>query len=476
MKRTVCIVLALMGTVLLASAQRDDLYFVPKKKKVEVQTGISTRTESKRQAVVEETAAIVSSTALGMNEDAYNRRWSYQTEDGRAVSELAKAGEGFLLITGEGDTVWTTTDTLRITRVANEEGWVNGFSGSDSDYEYAMRIIRFRNPRYAIPVSSPIYWDVVYGNSLWPSWEWNIYDDGLYAYVFPTSSNWYYWDYWMSYPFGWSSWGNPWAHHHSVHWGHHWSGHYGWKFHAHVWNDPWFNPNFHHCYPGWHAGHHHGHYPGFGVGKPEWGGRGPKAFPNHRTTTGTATRRDTQTGSVSSRRTETSGSSRTGATTNRSGNGSTHRVNNGSSRNSSVRVGAGSSSRPSGTVRSSGSSRIGNEESPRRSTGSSSVEHRTATRSSSRSGYTRQSSSRSSNSSSSYNRPSSTRSSSSSSSVNRNSSSSSSSRSSSSSSSSRSSSYSSGSSYSGGSRSSSSYSGGSSRSSSGSSRSSGSRR
>ena len=42
--------------------------------------------------------------------------------------------------------------------------WVNGeFEGSQDDYEYATRIIRFRNPRYAISISSPLYWDVVYG-------------------------------------------------------------------------------------------------------------------------------------------------------------------------------------------------------------------------------------------------------------------------------------------------------------------------
>ena len=65
----------------------------------------------------------------------------------------------------------------------NERGeWVNGFEGSQDDYEYAMRIVRFRNPRYAIPVSSPLYWDVVYGL---PSWDWNVYDDGLYALRFP---------------------------------------------------------------------------------------------------------------------------------------------------------------------------------------------------------------------------------------------------------------------------------------------------
>ncbi len=43
--------------------------------------------------------------------------------------------------------------------------WVNGeFEGSQDDYEYATRIIRFRNPRYAISISSPLYWDVVYGS------------------------------------------------------------------------------------------------------------------------------------------------------------------------------------------------------------------------------------------------------------------------------------------------------------------------
>lgn len=69
---------------------------------------------------------------------------------------------------------------------------MNGFEGTQDDYEYAMRIVRFRSPRYAIPVSSPLYWDVVYG--AFPSWDWNVYDDGLYAYVFPTYSNPLWWD------------------------------------------------------------------------------------------------------------------------------------------------------------------------------------------------------------------------------------------------------------------------------------------
>ena len=95
-------------------------------------------------------------------------------------------------------------DTLYIEeKPLNERGeWVNGFEGSQDDYEYAMRIVRFRNPRYAIPVSSPLYWDVVYGL---PSWDWNVYDDGLYAYVFPTYTNRLWWDWRWNYPYG-ASW------------------------------------------------------------------------------------------------------------------------------------------------------------------------------------------------------------------------------------------------------------------------------
>ena len=222
MKKGLLTALMLVGIVGSASAQHDDMYFVPKKKKAKTEAVAKEAAES--TAAKSESANVVAGNqdnktisatstytkALEMDEDTYNRRTSYVTEQGDAVSEFAMADEGFVLITEDGDTMWMNTDTLKLTRVSNEdEGWVNGFEGSDSDYEYAMRIVRFRNPRYAIPVSSPLYWDVVHGGALWPSWDWNIYDDGMYAYVFPTSSNWLYWDYMTSYPFGWS----PWGHH-----------------------------------------------------------------------------------------------------------------------------------------------------------------------------------------------------------------------------------------------------------------------
>lgn len=466
MKRVVLIACLLVGVVVTASAQRDDLYFVPKKRaKTEAKaTPLQDVSEEAEQAnpLPEGDSSGAPTLVLEMDEDAYNRRGSYVTEQGDAVSEFAMSDEGFVVITEEGDTLWMNTDTLRLSRVQDGEGWVNGFDGSDSDYEYAMRIIRFRNPRYAIPVSSPLYWDVVYGGALWPSWDWNVYDDGMYAYVFPTSSNWHYWDYMMSYPLGWSAWSDPWAYHHGFHWGHHWGNHYGWQYYGHVWYDPWFNPYFHGYNPGWHHGHHHGHYPHYGAVTPGWTG-GSRAYPNDRTSAVASTRRDPQQSTASSRGASTA--SRTGSTAASS--------RSGSERTSSVRVVTGrTGSSSSSAVRTSGSSRSGaNDAVMRRSTGSSSV--------------SRSSSSRSSGASSSYSRPSSTRSSSSSS-VSRSSSSSGSSRSSysgSSSGSSRSSYDGGSSSYSGGSSrssysGSSSYGGGSSRSSSSSSssRSGGSRR
>lgn len=478
MRKGLLTALMLMGIIGSVSAQHDDLYFVPKKKKVEKESAQIVKAEPEKSTADKAlSVTAVPAKGLQMDEDTYNRRGSYLTEQGDAVSEFAMNDEGFVLITEEGDTMWMNTDTLKLTRVDDGEGWVNGFEGSDSDYEYAMRIIRFRNPRYAIPVSSPLYWDVVYGGALWPTWDWNIYDDGMYAYVFPTSSNWQYWDYMMSYPFGWSPWGGHWHHHWGYHYGHHWGmGPYwdGWSFYGHVWYDPWFNPYFHGYHPGWHHGHH-AFYPGFGVGKPGWGGVTPGSRPreNDRHAAVASTRRGTQ---------DNNAVNRGGTTTTRRGTSIT-RTGEGSSRSSSVRVVTGrtgsSSERSSSAVRS--SSRGGNDEVLRRGSGSSSAVSRgsATTGTSSRSSYTRQSSSRSS-SGSSYNRPSSTRSSSSSS-ISRSSSSSSSRSSSYSSGSSRSSSYSgsssysSGSSYSSSSRSSSysgggsSYSGGGSRSGSSSS-------
>ena len=96
-----------VGIVGSASAQRDDLYFVPKKKKVveEVeQKSVATAQEKSAESKTL-TVTTVPARQLEMDEDTYNRRGSYLTEQGDAVSEFAMDDEGFVLITEEGDTM-----------------------------------------------------------------------------------------------------------------------------------------------------------------------------------------------------------------------------------------------------------------------------------------------------------------------------------------------------------------------------------
>ena len=161
---------------ILAAQSNDDLYFVPKKKtETKKETVVAPKQNSQGTTVYStsttSTPVVVKDVAGNMRDvDEYNRRY-----------------------TSRENTFSMQNDTLYIQeKPYGERGeWVNGFEGSQDDYEYAMRIVRFRSPRYAIPVSSPLYWDVVYG--AFPSWDWNVYDDGLYAYVFPTYSNPLWW-------------------------------------------------------------------------------------------------------------------------------------------------------------------------------------------------------------------------------------------------------------------------------------------
>ena len=112
----------MVGIIGSASAQHDDLYFVPKKKKVEQveEKPVEKKVEKSDGETLSATAAPAK--LLEMDEDTYNRRGSYLTEQGDAVSEFAMDEEGFVLITEEGDTMWMNTDTLRLTRVMDDKG------------------------------------------------------------------------------------------------------------------------------------------------------------------------------------------------------------------------------------------------------------------------------------------------------------------------------------------------------------------
>ncbi len=181
---------------LVAQSIDDDLYYTPSKNKEEKKEEV--KQEKKVAAPVEEivvksnvpttvysspgstTVVVKDRKGNTRDVDEYNRR--YDSRDNDFVME---------------------NDTLYINEKEDDglDGeWVNGeFEGSQDDYEYATRIIRFRNPRYAISISSPLYWDVVYGLN---SWDWNVYTDGLYAYAFPTFTNRLWWD-WRYNSYGW---------------------------------------------------------------------------------------------------------------------------------------------------------------------------------------------------------------------------------------------------------------------------------
>ena len=224
MKKSVLVTLLLACMPFLVIAQtNDDLYFVPKKKsEKKVTSGTSAKVVIEKDHSPTTVYASPGSTVVVKDVkgnlrdvDEYNRRY-----------------------TSRDNTFSMENDTLYVEeKPYNERGeWVNGFEGSQSDYEYAMRIVRFRNPRYAIPVSSPLYWEVVY---TLPWWEWNVFDDGMYAYAFPTYSNPLWWNWRLNYSWGWRS---------------------PWYFNS------WYYPHFHHYHH-----HHHPHYAWGGVGG-YWGG------------------------------------------------------------------------------------------------------------------------------------------------------------------------------------------------------------
>lgn len=228
---------------LRAQSVDDDLYFVPSKSKKE-KTETPVKKEVKRQVTTNiytspgTTVVVQDRKGRTRDVDEYNRR--YEARDNEFVMN---------------------NDTLYIKEKSKPDldgEWVSGeFNGTQDDYEYAERIIRFRNPRFAISISSPLYWDIVYGPN---SWDWNVYTDGLYAYAFPTFSNPLWWDWrYNSYSWNWN-----------------WGWNYGWG-----WHRPYYSWGYYPGYwGGWYGGywghHHHPHWagaPGWGGGRPYYAGR-----------------------------------------------------------------------------------------------------------------------------------------------------------------------------------------------------------
>lgn len=183
----------------------------------------------------------------------------------REIVFIDQNGNQTTLVT---DTVYVVNEQIDslATDSLDEEGYyLNGFKGSESDLEYAERIRRFHNPRYAIHIGDPRYNDIYFMDS----YDWNVYVDGSYAYVTPTWTNPYWWNYsispYSSWGFGYSpyySWGsyyNPW---YSSYWGWdsgYYGGYYGWGY-----------PYSYGSYYGWGYPYDYGGY--YGWNYPYYGG------------------------------------------------------------------------------------------------------------------------------------------------------------------------------------------------------------
>ena len=251
-KKSIIIALAalLAGTTLPSVAQsyyiEDDIYYSPKDKNPVVEQ------KEKEKQQIQTTTTTTTTTVTTTTE--------------RDVDEYNRRGTTFMYESDEvapGDTVY----------IQPEEGYyLDDFNGSLSDYEYTVRIHRFHDPRYAISISDPAYMDIY----LLDSNDWNVYIEGPYAWVTPTWTNPWYWNYTWA-PYSYSSmawrWNYGWA---SASWAYYdpWRWSFGWNYPYYGWGYPYYGWGYPHhgwghpCY-GW---HHHDWYYGNNY-KPY--GRGP---------------------------------------------------------------------------------------------------------------------------------------------------------------------------------------------------------
>ena len=208
-------VLMFLGLSVVAFGQKyipeDDLYYQPKDKNPIVEKKKQEKSTSTYQQPVTTTTTttttVTTTTAQSDYDrevDAYNRRYSPETTDTIPSITL----DEFTRMIQENEQDADDDDTGY---------YLNGFEGTQSDLEYAERIRRFHNPKFTIHISDPAYTDIYFLNPT----DWNVYIDNSYAFVTPTWTNPWYWNYtWAPYSysslswrwnFGFGSWGFSWG-------------------------------------------------------------------------------------------------------------------------------------------------------------------------------------------------------------------------------------------------------------------------
>ena len=161
---------------------------------------------------------------------------------GQAGDKTEKQSRTPINNSGNSD-ILVVHDTIYVSEIAiddsiqnnREQGhYLNEFNGTESDLEYAERIRRFHNPRYTVFIGDPNYNDIYFLNNN----DWNVYVDGSYAYVTPTWTNPYWWNYSFS-PFSYGGYGSGFG--------------FGWN------NYPWSFNNFYGGFYGSYFGDYYGY-------------------------------------------------------------------------------------------------------------------------------------------------------------------------------------------------------------------------
>ena len=241
MKKPLIILLFLGAAPLFSLAQRSDIYITGDKvtgNDYMNQSATSISSSWEQTSAAEESYSIQSPVQSSMKRDIdeYNRRYSSSNQ----ASEIAYSDDIY-----QNSAVWV--DTVYILE-NDAEAYAEGYSDASMDYEYALRMIRFRSPRLSSYISSPFYWDVVYGSS---AYALNDYYWDLNWYLDPWGYNRYSNNYYIGSPYMYSG----------------------------IWYDPWYNPWYSSWYNPW--------YGPVSTGVPVYATRGQSAFvPNRSVNSG----------------------------------------------------------------------------------------------------------------------------------------------------------------------------------------------
>ncbi len=189
---TLACLLALTAVVSISAQDDDDLYFTPsrKKAKTEVQAPVYAQPGTVSVVPTEKPQVEVYNNN-SRSDDEYNRRDKNQ------------------------NVAWQTGGSAEDSVSYDSSDAISRYDLNDPelDFAYSRRLLRFHSPSIGIALSSPYYWDLVYGYGVYDY----FYDPFYYDYYDP-----FFWNYGWGYGYAWGPWnswyGPFWGWNHPYHW------------------------------------------------------------------------------------------------------------------------------------------------------------------------------------------------------------------------------------------------------------------